>query len=201
MVTQQDLQGDKDGLKVANWLVVARHVARRIKESMEDVPLLEVCSGIGATTIELANEFSKIYAVEIEEERIEFAKNNLGELSKKVDFFASDIFDSDLITELKTKNIQTIETDVEWTASGIYGQDWAVNIEDTNPNTKKLFELLKNNFTENIVMRLPVTIDRNQLRELGECKIEEIVKDQKVKFLYAYFGKLKNREESQFISS
>ncbi len=181
------LVGDEDGLKVTNSPVVAKHVAERLRECVGLVNILEVCCGIGSTTIELAKVFPKVFAVDINPKRIEFAKKNILSAGlSNVEFFSEDIFEENLFRALSSKKIDVVHTDVEWTTTGIYGQDHATDIEKTTPNTSKLFQYLQKGFTENICMRLPKSINREQLRNLANCEIEEVYKNGELKFIYVY---------------
>lgn len=200
MYNDENLEGDKDGLRVTNYKKVAEHVSQRLRESMGDKPALDVCCGIGGTTLEMAKVFSNVHAVDIATKRINCARKNLerANLINKVTLHNEDIYSLRLNKILRRNQISLIHTDVEWTTSGIYGQDWAINLSQTNPPMDKLFHFLKANYTDNICMRLPKTISEEKIRVLGKCEIEKIYKDDALKFTYSYFGKLRNKEESSF---
>ena len=196
----QQLVGDSEGLKVVVYPKLGEHLAQRMYEAIGDVEVLEVCCGVGAGTIWLATYFPKVYAVDINPERIEAAKENIANagLSEKVEFLTGDIFDSKLTDYLKTKSIGLVNYDQEWTTSGIYRQDHAEDIHDTNPDTEALFKHLSSNYTSNIVMRLPKSINLGQVRSLNECEVEGAIKDDVLKCYYVYFGDLAQQAESEF---
>lgn len=193
------LVGDVDGLKVANYSIAANYVAHKLKQISSANSLLEVCCGIGATTIELAKEFANVYAVDIEPSRINSAQLNVNSQAQDstVTFISDDIFSTTTRKNLVNIDVEVIYTGVEWTTTGVYGQDHASSIDDTNPSTKKLYHYLKSNFSQNICMRLPKNINYQELRDLGKCEIEEVFKNGELKFVYVYFGNLVQNDLSQ----
>lgn len=195
-----DLIGDIDGLKVANYQDVGKHIASRLKDVVGDGGILEVCCGIGSTTFVLASHFTDVYAVDMNPARITAAKTNIRNLRlhDRVEFYTSDIFSQPLINILAKKRITAVYTDVEWTTSGIYGQDHATNISDTSPNTERLYKCLKENLTGSISMRLPKNINKDQLRSLDKCEIEKVFKNGELIFVNVYFGKLVRQKSSRF---
>ena len=59
-----------------------------------------------------------------------------------------------------------------------------------------MFDLVKEYITKNIVIRIPKTFDFETLKDLGPCKIENIVYDGSIKFKVAYFLEdIKENEE------
>ncbi|MCA9386288.1 methyltransferase domain-containing protein [Candidatus Dojkabacteria bacterium] len=201
--TNIKLIGDEDGHKVSNYQTVAEHVADKIHRVTGPTPVLELCCGIGATTFILARKFPEVIAVDSSHKRIECAQKNMQALDvHNVTFFEGDIFAKELRTitnQLTTHPV--VYTDVEWTISGVYGQDHAVNVSDTNPSTTKLYHYVKKHFSKTICMRLPKSIDDTQLRELGRCEIEYVYKNEKLSFKNVYFGDLAEQDESAFTFS
>lgn len=193
------LRGDSDGHIVANYQLVSEYVAKRLSSMHQDEDILEVCCGIGATTIFLAKVFANVIAVDLNSQRIDLAKENLQSLGiDNVNLINCDIFDLDLKSLRENYQINVLYTDVEWTISGRYGQDHAKHITNTSPATDKLFHFLSKNITKNICMRLPKTIDYSELRQLSECEIEKVYKNDKLSFINCYFGDLVEHEESEF---
>ena len=193
------LKGDSDGHIVANYQIVSEHVAKRLSSKHQREDILEVCCGIGATTIFLAKTFSNVIAVDLNGKRIDLAKENLQSLGlSNVNLINSDIFDLDLKSIREKYQTNVVYTDVEWTISGLYGQDHANHITDTSPATDKLFHFLSKNITNNICMRLPKTIDITELRHLLKCEIEKVYKNNKLSFINCYFGDLVEHKQSEF---
>lgn len=193
------LIGDEAGHKVANYEIVSEHVAKRLAETSGNGVILELCCGIGATTFVLARHFQKIIAVDINTARIALAQQNMQNLGvTNVEFFAGDIFAPELKELLEGVELNAVYTDVEWTTTGTYGQNHAAGIEDTNPPTDKVFSYCREHFSTNICMRLPKTISQSELRELGNCEIEGVYRDDSLRFLNVYFGSLVVKPESRF---
>lgn len=187
------LAGDSDGQKVTNYQIVSEYIARRIRKTIGNKPILELCCGIGSITIPLSICFSKVIAVDINPNRINATKINIAKYGKHkhVTLIKGNIMSKKLLNEIARKNkICTVHIDPEWTTTGVYGQDHAINISDTNPPTDRLFEILSAHVSRNISIRLPLKTNAYQLQGLAPCEIEKISINNKPKFLLVYYGKL-----------
>lgn len=193
------LLGDWVGMKISNYQRAGEHVAARIKKVTGEVPVLEVCTGIGATTFVLARSFSKVYTVDLDPNRLKMCADNIGRLglSDKVDLINGDILDDKIVQMLSDKGIGAVYTDVNFTTS----EDWQNNtseITQTGPNTQILYEKISQLITGNICMKLPKQINLDQVRALAPCEVEEIKPDGKLGFYLVYFGKLVANEQSEY---
>lgn len=193
------LIGDMEGQMISNYQIAGEHAARRIKEAVGENPVLEVCTGIGATTFVLARHFQGVYAVDLNLERLQMVKRNLENLGllEKVELINGDILDEAILKALSSKGISAAYTDVDWSATG----DWQEHVSDittTGPSTVDLYHKLCRWVTPSICMKLPKTINTNQLRELADCEIEAVMPDGKPSFYLVYFGKLAERSSSEF---
>lgn len=195
------LAGDEDGLRVINYPQVANYIAQRLANQSQSKVILEICCGVGGTTVALAKEFEKVIAVDINPKRIKYAKKNIKNLglTNKVEFITADIFDESILPLLLNSKIDIVHTDVEWTTSGNYGKDHAENLNSTSPSTTDLYDYMTKNVTKNICMRLPKSIKRNNFSNLVEnIEIQEVYKNHELKFLYTYTGDLVQIKNSTF---
>ncbi len=194
------ISGDWEGMKITNYQVVAEHSASRMKAVIGDQPVLEICTGIGATTFVLARTFPKVFAVDMNESRLHMTKKNLKRLgiAQKVELIQGDIVDPSVLSQLKSKKIGAIYTDVDWKVNNNW-EEWVTDIDSTSPSTRELYRVLSNDITPTICMKLPKTINTSQLRELGLCEIEEVKPDGNLSFYLVYFGSLINKKSSEFV--
>ncbi|OGM59857.1 hypothetical protein A2955_00565 [Candidatus Woesebacteria bacterium RIFCSPLOWO2_01_FULL_37_19] len=193
------LLGDWEGVKISNYQLASEHAAERIKRAAGESPVLEVCTGIGATTFALARSFSKVYGVDIDPKRLETCADNIERLglSDKVELINGDILDDEILQMLSDKDIGAVYTDVDFTTS----EDWqnhTSDITETGPNTQELYAKVSQLITGNICMKLPKTINLDQLRALAPCEVEEVRPDGKLSFYLVYFGELITTGQSEF---
>jgi 16S rRNA G966 N2-methylase RsmD len=194
------LLGDWEGVKISNYQLAGEHTAERIKKVVGEIPVLEVCTGIGATTFVLARSFPKVYAVDLDPKRLGMCARNIERLglSNKVELINGDILDDKILQRLTNQGIGAVYTDVNFTTS----EDWqnhTSDIMETGPNTQELYAKVFQLITGNICMKLPKTINLDQLRTLGPCEIEEIKPDGKLSFYLVYFGELVTAEQNEYI--
>lgn len=196
---QNALLGDWEGVKITNYQLAGEHAAQRIKEVVGDNPVLEVCTGIGAITLVLARSFPKVYAIDLDSKRLQMCDDNIDRLglSDKVELINGDILDDNVLQRLSGQNIGAVYTDVNFTT----GDDWqnhTTDINATGPNTVELYKKVTDGITGNICMKLPKTINLEQLRALAPCEIEEVKPDGKLSFYLVYFGDLVKADSSEF---
>lgn len=196
---QNVLLGDWEGMKITNYQLAGEHAAERMKEVVGDIPVLEVCTGIGATTFVLARNFSKVYAVDLDPKRLQMCADNIDKLglSDTVELINGDILDDKVLQRLSGQNIGAVYTDVNFT-TGDDWQDHTTDISETGPNTIELYQKVTSRITGNICMKLPKTISLEQLRELYPCEIEAVKPDGKLSFYLVYFGDLVKAGSSEF---
>lgn len=196
------LLGDWEGLKISNYQLAGENAAERIKKVVGESPVLEVCTGIGATTFVLARYFPRVYAVDLDPKRLAMCADNIERLglSDKVELVNGDILDDEILQMLSDKDIGAVYTDVNFTTSDDW-QNHTSDITETGPNTQELYTKISQLITGNICMKLPKTINLDQLRALAPCEIEEVKPDGKLSFYLVYFGELVVNERSKFTFS
>lgn len=178
--------GDADGLFMANYEVAARHLAERLSCHL----VVELCCGIGATTMCLARTCRKVYAVEHDPARIEYARANAETwgVCDRVEFVCGDALDEGLLRGLP--HPQAVFADPEWEP---LGQPLAAHARDpgqTQPPTPELMARVRRYLTENIALRMPLAADLQGVRALGPCEVEQVYIDGQPKFYYVYYGAL-----------
>lgn len=194
------LTGDFEGLKITNYQVAGEHSAHRMQEAVGKSPVLEVCTGIGATTFVLARTFPIVYAVDLNPKRLAMCRKNLEllGLSDRVELIEGDILDPKLLGYLSSKGIRAAYTDANFTKGSDWAENHALDISQTGPSTPKLYHQITQKVTGNIVMKLPKTINLEQLRQLADSEIERAVHEEGLSFYLAYFGNLARKPESEF---
>lgn len=196
------LLGDWEGHKLTNHQIPGEHAAERIKSIIGSSPLLEVCTGIGATTFVLARCFPFVYGIERDERRISLCKHNLVQLglADKVALITGDALEESTWQSIPHTTIRAAYTDVAWRRSG----DWRIEERDitaTSPNTQDLFTILTRHGIRNICMKLSKLSDVTQLRRLGDCEVEYVFADGELSFIFVYFGDLVRSRSSVFTFS
>ena len=194
------LLGDQVGLFISNYQQAGEHAARRMRAVVGNRNVLEVCTGIGATTFVLAGHFRRVFGVDIDPVRMSICRQNLENLGLANRFvpILGDILDEQILHELSTYGLRATYTDVNFSPTNDW-QTHAVNITDTLPNTAVLHAMLTTYIGPNICMKLPKTIDLAQVRSLGTCEIEELRPDNVLSAYLVYFGDLALQKFSQFV--
>lgn len=191
--TKLPIVGDEEGLLLTSYQSASEHTAKRILRKLGEVPVLEICSGVGGTTIFLAQYLPHVYAVDINPERIRAAKINARTfgVENKITFIESDALDEGMLAEARKSGVQAAISDVEWRDDlSLPLSETTPDITKTIPSTPTLFEKLSRLVTKNLVMHMAANSNRWQLRRLDKCEIEEMIYGSNVKFINVYFGEL-----------
>lgn len=194
--TMLPIIGDEEGLLLTSYQSASEHTAQRILEKLGQVPILEICCGVGGTTVFLAQYLPHVYAVDINPERIKAARINAKTfgVENRITFIKSDALDERMLTKVGRSGVGAVVSDVEWRDDlRLSLSETTPDITKTIPSTHVLFEKLNRLVTTNIVMHMAANSDRRQLRRLGKCEMEEMVYLGDVKFINVYFGKLMNK--------
>ena len=194
--TKLPIVGDEEGVLLTSYQSASEHTAKRIFEKLGKVNIFEVCGGVGGTTVFLAKRFPHIYSLDINPTRIKAAKINAEtfEVLDKITFIRGDALDDEIIKQMKSKDIGAVVSDVEWREDLSHSlAQTTPDINKTIPNTPDLYKKLATILTNNISMHMAANTDKDQLRELGKCEIEEMTYKGSVKFINVYFGGLINK--------
>lgn len=200
--TSLPIVGDEEGLHLTSYQSASEHTAERIRDCLGEIPVLEICCGVGGTTVFLAQYLPHVYAVDKNPLRIEAAKINaetFGVLDK-ITFIVGDALDEDVLKQAKQSGVKAIVTDVEWrndlTKSLL---ETTPHIQETIPSTPPLHQKLTELVTPNIIMHMAANTSKEELKAMANCEIEEMYLDGIVKFINVYFGPLiKSSDVTQY---
>lgn len=96
------LESDAHGLRFATPEIVAQYRARRLKTDV----LADISCGIGGQTIFFAKECKKVYAIDIDPEKIELAKKNCALYDvDNVEFITGDALSENVINQISDADI------------------------------------------------------------------------------------------------
>jgi len=184
--------GDRDGLVMANYEVAARHLAARLACDQ----LVELCCGIGATTVFLAQTCGQVTALDRYPARIEAARANAREwgVLDRIEFVCGDVLDERLLASLKA---DIVFADPEWQAQGRPLSEHTRDVWQTQPPTHLLVDAVRRLLTEQFALRMAPLADVSQLQELGAGEVERVLIDGKLRFYYVYYGNLARSRESK----
>jgi predicted O-methyltransferase YrrM len=159
---------------------IAKYIAKRFKPEwmVEDL----TCS-LGGNTIFLAEQVKKVIAVDLSEEKISCAKENVAvyDVDKKIEFIVGDAF-------LNIKNVDAFFIDP---ARDRDGDTKTRSFLNSSPS---LLEILPQLFavTHNVAVKLSPAFDYEELKELPvEPEIEIISEDNSCKVAMLWFGEFK----------
>ncbi len=193
--TKLPIIGDEEGVLLTSYQAASEHTAARILEKLGKVNVFEICSGVGGTTVFLAKRMAHVYALDINPVRIEAAKINARtfDVLTKITYIQGDALDDKIIDQLRAKDIDAVVSDVEWREDLSRSlSETTPDIDKTIPNTSALYRKMTTALTRNLIMHMAANTDKQQLRQLGSCEIEEMTYQGRVKFINVYFGALIN---------
>jgi len=194
----KNINSDSEAFYMSCPEVVAKHIANKLSQFKTCV---ELCCAVGMLSIQLAKKMKKVYAIDIDKQRIEHAKNNakLYGVTDKINFIIGDVLDYNL---LKSVSAEVAILDPDWSQEGSEKHNHVKSIEKTQPDLRKMFTLTKKYITKNIVIRVPKTFTFKTLKDFGPCNIENIIWNNSVKFKVVYFLEdiKKNKEVDVFFN-
>lgn len=190
----EDLIGDKQGVLLVTYAGSTEASANRVLEVLGDVPVLEICTGIGGGTVILSRLFSKVITIDQESSRLKYAKKNVGLYGNlaSVTFLEGNALEQSTIVNVEKvePSIQCVFSDVDWREDDAKDlKDTVHNLDDTRPSMRLLYKSYEK-FTKNWVMHLPKTISRKDLNVFGEVEVEECYYDGTIRFVNVYTGEL-----------
>ena len=170
---------------ISNPEYVAEHIADTISDFGDFNSAVELCSCVGSTCIQLAKRFDKVIGIDLDQNRVEMARKNakLYEVDN-VQFIAGDVLDVEL---LKNIDAGIALLDPGWATIPMDRSSHVSDIDSTQPSLRKMFNLTSKYITKNIVARIPATFTCETLKELGNCKLENIIINNEIVFKVAYF--------------
>lgn len=174
---------DED-LRWATHELAAEYRAQRLKCKT----IVDIGCGIGFQSFAFAKTCKKVYAIEIDEEKIKLAKKNAAILGwKNIEFIHGDALSEKVLKQLK--NVDIVFCDPE--RSPEERQRNVASIKPSIPELLKKYRAL----TENIAIEFPP-----QMREIPfDCEKEYLSIDGALNRLTLYFGNLKKCERSAVV--
>ncbi|MCA9385987.1 methyltransferase domain-containing protein [Candidatus Dojkabacteria bacterium] len=181
----KEVYTDEQSSFISNPEYVAQHIVETILDYKDFKSAVELCSCVGSTCIQLAKKIDKVIGIDSNPDRVSMARKNaeLYEIDN-VQFIHGDVLDSDL---LKSIDADIALLDPGWSTRVMDRSSHVSDIDATQPSLRDMFNLTKQYVTNDIVARVPATFTCATLKELGNCKIENIVIDGMVVFKVAYF--------------
>ena len=178
-------RGDRDGLAMANYPAAAQKLAARF--AGRDV--LELCCGIGATTVFLASVARHVVAVDIEAKRLRFAARNARALGvrDRVVFVEADALDPVLLRRFADR---AVFADPAFNPRGRSVDHHTSDLGCTQPPTDGLVRMILDSCSPDMALRTAPKVLRSSLFDLGASEVEVVSLDGVPKFQYAFFGAL-----------
>jgi len=175
---------NEEDIRWATPEVVADYRAERLKCKV----IADIGCGIGFQTFSFAKTCERVYAVEIDKEKMENAKKNAEALGlKNIKFILGDALDKKVADKLKDCEIIFCDTDRP------INEDER-KIESIKPDVKKLIEAYSK-ITDKIAIEFPP-----QIREIPfDCEKEYISVRGKLNRLTIYLGGLKKSDKSAVV--
>ncbi len=150
------LQTDAEGLFSATPEKIAENICQNIKGKT----VLDAFCGIGSVSIALANTNHKVYAIDIDQHRLNMAKQNAAiyGAEKNIEFITADIFE--VFDRIKT---EAIFLDPPWGGVGYLNQD-SFNLRNFHIDAKKLLDESFKYFSE-VIFLVPRQFDLSELNQ------------------------------------
>ena len=160
------------------------HFAVRV----QNMVVLETCTGGGFSTISLARHAKHVYTVEIDKTRVDEAKKNaqIAGVSKNITFINGDILSEK--TQALLPKIDAAFLDPDWAVTGPNHHYKFIN-SNTCPPSDKLLNLIFSK-TPNVMLIQPPFINADEFSKLPAHECEYLYLDDKHELFCLYFGYL-----------
>jgi SAM-dependent methyltransferase len=181
---EEKLFHTKEDLRWATPEIVADYRAERLKCNI----IADLGCGIGFQTISFAKKCKRVYAVEKDEQKINYAKKNAEILGlNNITFIHGDILDKKTIEQIKDSEI--IFCDPERLAS-----EDERKTDTIRPDIKQLIDSYSK-ITDKIAIEFPPQIQKIEF----DCEKEYVSTQGKLNRLTLYFGSLKKGKVSAVV--
>ena len=180
------IASNKEGLQLSTPEIVAAYIAKRLKTDI----IADLGCGIGGQVIFFARECNKVYAVEINPEKLEYAKKNCEIYGvKNVEFILGDALEKSTIEKVSDANIIFSDparplSEKERTLS---------NLEPPITEILKLYSGITPELAFHAPPQMPPT------RIALDCECEYLSLNGQLNRLTLYFGALKQCERSAVV--
>ena len=180
---EKPLYSNKDGIRFATPQAVAQYRAKRLKCKT----LADISCGIGGQTIFFAKECDLVYAVEIEPQKIEYAKKNckLHGLDN-VEFICGDALSPDIIRQIP-------KVDIIFSDPARPAEEDTRKVMSLEPGIPNVISAYSDK-THNFVFEAPPQMPPERIK--FDCEREYLSLDGQLNRLTLYFGDIKQCERS-----
>jgi SAM-dependent methyltransferase len=175
-----------EGMQLATPEIVARYIAKRLKTGV----IADLGCGIGGQVIFFAKECKKVYAVERNPEKLEYAKKNCKLYDvKNVEFILGDALSG--CTKQKIKDADIIFSDPARPLS-----EMERTLENLEPQITEILKLYSDS-TNKLAFHVPPQMPPERI-DL-DCEREYLSLNRQLNRLTLYFGVLKQCERSAVV--
>ncbi len=182
-IFDKKMKSDKQGFRFATPEIVARYRAKRLKCNR----IADISCGIGGQTIFFAMECDHVYAIEIDPEKIAYAKENCNRFGlDNVTFICGDALDPEVINSLP-------ELDTVFCDPARPPGEKERDINNLSPPIADVLEAYKDK-TSSIVFEAPPQLTPGRIP--FECEKEYLSLNGQLNRLDLYFGSLNEHERS-----
>ncbi len=180
------IASNKEGLQLSTPEIVAAYIAKRLKTDI----IADLGCGIGGQVIFFARECKKVYAVERNPEKLEYAKKNCELYGvKNVEFIPGDALEKSTIEKVSDANI--IFSDPARPLSE--KERTLTNLEPPITEILKLYS----DITPELAFHAPVQMPQSRI--VLDCECEYLSLNGQLNRLTLYFGALKQCERSAVV--
>ncbi len=177
---------DKEGLQLATPEIVAGYIAKRLKTSI----IADLGCGIGGQVIFFAKECKKVYAVERNPQKLEYAKQNCRLYNvNNVDFILGDA----LSEEVKAR---VSDADIIFSDPARALSEKVRTLEKLEPPITEILKVYSD-VTQNFAFHAPPQITSERIAL--DCEREYLSLNGQLNRLTLYFGALKRCERSAVV--
>ena len=176
------LESDAHGLRFATPEIVAQYRARRLKTDV----LADISCGIGGQTIFFAKECKKVYAIDIDPEKIELAKKNCALYDvDNVEFIVGDALSENVIK-------QVADADIIFSDPARPPSEDMRSLSNLTPSIDDVMQAYT--MTKNFVFEVPPQLTPERIEY--DCEKEYLSLNGKLNRLTLYFGDLAKGDRS-----
>ena len=180
------IRSDPTSIRLATPEIVAEYVASRLETQV----IADLGCGIGIQAIFFAKHCAKVYAIDIDPERLAYARENARTYSvSNIEFIQGDVLSHDVIEQLSG-------VDVIFSDPARCFDAERRRLEDLSPPTLKVIEKYQH-ITDKMAFHLPPMIDPE--RVFFDCEREYLSLYGEVNRFTVYLGELKRCERSAVV--
>lgn len=183
------LEFTPEDLRWATPQIVADYRAKRLKCNI----IADIGCGVGFQAFSLAKTCKKVYAIDIDKDKLKRSKNNAKILGlKNIIFIHGDALDPQVVKTVS-------DTQVVFCDPQRPPQEKERNIQQISPNINKLLSTYSA-ITSKIAIEFPPQIKESQIKEIPyDCEQEYLSMDGALNRLTLYFNELKQASRSAVV--